>query len=67
MFILALFIAAQVVPLYGIFMEQQDLNYLSQARKELDALKQQDNIFPKDMRFNPSYPFSGEQSSSNPA
>ena len=59
--ILALFVAAQIVPLYGIMMEQQDLNYLSLARKELDALKAQDNIFPKDMRFNPSYPFTGEQ------
>ena len=67
MHVLALLIAAQIVPLYGIMMEQQDLNYLALARKELDALKMQDNIFPKDMRFNPNYPFSGEQSMPNPA
>ena len=65
--VLALLVAAQIVPLYGIMLENQELNYLSQARKELDALKMQDNIFPSDMRFNPAYPFSGEQSMPNPA
>ena len=45
-----------VVPLYGIMMQQQDLNYRSLARKELDYMKMADNIFPESTRFSPSYP-----------
>lgn len=60
-------IAAQCVPLYGIMMQQQDLNYWSIARKELDYLKKQDNIFPHKMIFNQDYPVTGEQLNSTAA
>ena len=49
-------IAAMVVPLYGIMMQQQDLNYRSLAKKELDSLKMADNVFPHSIRFDPNYP-----------
>jgi len=43
----AYFVAWHIVPMYGIMMQQQDLNYMSLARKELDSLKMWDNIFHK--------------------
>ena len=49
-------IAAICVPLYGIMMQQQDLNYRSLAKKELDSLKMADNVFPDQVRFDPQYP-----------
>lgn len=59
--VLWLAIAASCVPLYWIMMQQQDLNYWSLFRKELDYLKKQDNVFPQKVVFNESYPFSWEQ------
>lgn len=56
MHVLGYVIAAHVVPLYGIMMQQQDLNYRSIARKELDFLKMADNVFPESTRFDPNYP-----------
>lgn len=56
MHILGFIMAAIVVPLYGIMMQQQDLNYRSLARKELDYMKMADNIFPSSARFDPNYP-----------
>lgn len=47
----AYFLAWYVVPLYWIMMQQQDLNYHSIARKELDSLKMGDNIRHDKVRF----------------
>ena len=65
MHILWYIIAAHTVPLYGIMMAQQDLNYRSIARKELDFMKMADNVFPDSTRFDPSYPFA-EKAQPNP-
>ena len=46
-------------------MAQQDLNYRSIARKELDFMKMADNVFPDSTRFDPSYPFA-EKAQPNP-
>ena len=35
---------------------QQDLNYWSLARKELDSLKAADNIFPSRMKYDENFP-----------
>jgi len=53
---LSYFVAAQIVPLYGIMMQQQDLNFLTLARKELDSLKMADNIFPQKTQRSDNYP-----------
>ena len=42
-------------------MQQQDLNYRSIARKELDYLKMADNVFPEKTRFDPAYPTVAKQ------
>ena len=52
--------AAMIVPLMGIMMQQQDLNYRSLAKKELDSLKMADNVFPQRAEFSPDYPFAAK-------
>ncbi len=47
----AYFMAWYVVPLYWIMMQQQDLNYMSLARKELDSLKMWDNIRHEKIKY----------------
>jgi len=52
----AYYVAWHITPLYGIMAQQQDLNFMSIARKELDSLKMADNIFHENIVFDPSYP-----------
>ena len=52
----AYFVAWSITPMYGIMMQQQDLSYISIARKELDSLKMWDNIFHDNIRFDAEYP-----------
>lgn len=48
---------------YGQFRQWQDVNYYQQFITEMDRLKAADNIFPKDLIFDPTYPFFGDQNS----
>lgn len=47
MHVVAWIIAGTVVPLAGTARQQEDLNYYSLYRKELDYLRKADNIVPK--------------------
>lgn len=52
----AYYVAWHITPLYGIMAQQQDLNFMSIARKEMDSLKMADNIWHDNMVFDPNYP-----------
>lgn len=57
MHVFGMICAALIAPIYGAMMQQQDLNRWAIARKELDNFKAIDNIAPREIRFDKSYPF----------
>jgi len=52
----AYFIAWIIVPSYWVMMQQQELNFMSMWRKELDSLRMHDNNFPDKVEFDKKYP-----------
>lgn len=48
---------------YNQYRQGQDINYYELFNREMERLKKADNIFPKDLVFDPRYPFFGDQAS----